>query len=66
MVSNNNNFENYSDEELKLMLAIAMHDDDQAAQNSFMHFVKKVWPEFIDGYHHNVLAKKFEEIASGS
>ena len=65
MVSNNNNFENYSDEELKLMLAIAMHDDDQAAQNSFMHFVKKVWPEFIDGYHHNVLAKKFEEIASG-
>ncbi len=65
MVSNNNNFENYSDEELKLMLAIAMHDDNEAAQNSFMHFVKKVWPEFIDGYHHNVLAKKFEQIASG-
>ena len=65
MVSNNNNFENYSDEELKLMLAIAMHDDNEAAQSSFMHFVKKVWPEFINGYHHNVLAKKFEEIASG-
>ena len=65
MVSNNNNLENYSDEELKLMLAIAMHDDNEAAQSSFMHFVKKVWPEFINGYHHNVLAKKFEEIASG-
>ena len=33
MVSNNNNFENYSDEELKLMLAIAMHDDNEAAQS---------------------------------
>ena len=65
MATTNNKFSKYSDEELRLMLAIAMHDDNIKAQSSFMHFVKMVWPEFIDGYHHNILAKKFEEIASG-
>ena len=65
MATTNNKFSKYSDEELRLMLAIAMHDDNVKAQSSFMHFVKMVWPEFIDGYHHNILAKKFEEIASG-
>jgi len=65
METNNNKFQKYSDEELRLMLAIAMHDDNNAAQDSYMHFVKKVWPEFIDGYHHNIMAKKFEEIAAG-
>ena len=65
METKNNKFSKYSDEELRLMLAIAMHDDNNKAQTSFMHFVKMVWPEFIDGYHHNILAKKFEEIASG-
>ena len=65
MATTNNKFSKYSDEELRLMLAIAMHDDNLKAQSSFMHFVKMVWPEFIDGYHHNILAKKFEEIASG-
>ena len=65
MATTNNKFSKYSDEELRLMLAIAMHDDNLKAQSSFMHFVKMVWPEFIDGYHHNILAKKFVEIASG-
>ena len=65
METNNNKFQKYSDEELRLMLAIAMQDDSKKAQDSFMHFVKMVWPEFIDGYHHNIMAKKFEEIAAG-
>ena len=65
MATNNNIYEKYSDEQLRLMLAIGMHDDNEKAANKFMHFVKKVWPEFIDGYHHNIMAKKFEEIASG-
>ena len=65
MATENNIYEKYSDEELRLMLAIGLKDDNEKAATSFMHFVKKVWPEFIDGYHHNVLAKKFEEIAAG-
>jgi predicted phage terminase large subunit-like protein len=35
------------------------------AEKSFMGFVKAVWPSFINGRHHKVMAKKFEEIASG-
>jgi predicted phage terminase large subunit-like protein len=37
----------------------------EKAQNSFMHFVKAMWPGFIHGRHHAVMAKKFEEIAQG-
>jgi len=35
------------------------------AQKDFMSFVHEMWPGFINGAHHKVMAKKFEEIASG-
>lgn len=35
------------------------------AQKSFMGFVKEMWPGFIHGRHHALMAKKFEEIAAG-
>ena len=34
-------------------------------QKSFMEFVKAMWPGFIHGRHHVLMAKKFEEIAAG-
>jgi predicted phage terminase large subunit-like protein len=37
----------------------------KAAQQSFMSFVKQMWPGFILGRHHALMAKKFEEIANG-
>ena len=37
----------------------------EKAQNSFMAFVKAMWPGFIHGRHHAVMAKKFEDIAAG-
>ena len=37
----------------------------EKSQTSFMHFVKAMWPGFIHGRHHAVMAKKFEEIAEG-
>lgn len=37
----------------------------KAAQESFMAFVKQVWPEFIGGRHHAIMADKFEGIATG-
>ena len=37
----------------------------EEAQASFAKFVKAMWPGFIDGRHHKVMAKKFEEIAQG-
>ena len=37
----------------------------EEAQGSFGKFVKAMWPGFIDGRHHKVMAAKFEEIAQG-
>ena len=37
----------------------------EKAQGDFAAFVKEMWPGFIAGRHHKVMAKKFEEIAQG-
>jgi len=34
-------------------------------KNDFMAFVKEMWPEFIEGRHHQEIAKKFNDIANG-
>ena len=37
----------------------------EKAQDNFMDSVHQMWPGFINGAHHKVMAKKFEEIANG-
>jgi predicted phage terminase large subunit-like protein len=37
----------------------------EKAQDNFMDFVHQMWPGFINGAHHKVMAKKFQEIADG-
>ena len=37
----------------------------EKAQIDFASFVKEMWPGFIDGRHHKVMGKKFQEIAEG-
>ena len=37
----------------------------EKAQTDFMSFVKRVWPEFIEGSHHKKIAEKFNDIANG-
>jgi predicted phage terminase large subunit-like protein len=37
----------------------------EKCQDSFMAYVKKMWPGFIHGRHHALLAKKFEDVAAG-
>ncbi len=32
-----------------------------SAEKSFIPFVRHVWPDFISGYHHRKIAKKFKE-----
>ena len=34
------------------------------AKNDFMSFVKCVWPDFIEGAHHRVIAQKFNDLAN--
>jgi predicted phage terminase large subunit-like protein len=37
----------------------------ERARKSFMGFVKKVWPSFIEGAHHKRMARAFERVANG-
>ena len=39
--------------------------EKELARDTFMGFVKRVWPEFIGGRHHSIMAKAFERVASG-
>jgi hypothetical protein len=33
--------------------------------SDFMAFVKHMWPDFIEGKHHKIVAEKFNQIAEG-
>jgi len=37
----------------------------EKTQVDFISFVKRVWPEFIEGDHHKKIAEKFNDIANG-
>ena len=37
----------------------------EKGQDYFLSFVKEMWPGFINGAHHKLMAKKFQEIADG-
>ena len=58
-----------SEEEREEVYALLQQYQDavnrEKSQTSFMHFVRAMWPGFIHGRHHAVMAKKFEEIAEG-
>ena len=38
----------------------------EGAQEDFLEFVKEVWPAFIEGDHHRVMADAFNRIAPSS
>lgn len=37
----------------------------EQCRESFMDFVHAMWPDFIPGRHHKIMAEKFEKVASG-
>jgi predicted phage terminase large subunit-like protein len=37
----------------------------ELAQTKFIKFVERVWPTFISGRHHKIMAEAFERVASG-
>jgi len=39
--------------------------EKERARNTFMGFVERVWPEFISGRHHKIMAQAFERVARG-
>ena len=54
-----------SDKELKLRLRLAQIEKNERCQNNFLEFVRNVWPQFITGRHHRIIAEKLERVASG-
>ena len=34
-------------------------------KDDFMHFVKHMWPDFIEGDHHKIISEKFNNLKSG-
>ena len=52
-------------EYLKAMLLLDEKKKDQSIREDFLSFVKYMWPEFIEGEHHKIMAEKFNRVASG-
>ena len=50
---------------MKLQLRLAQMNEVDGCQEDFLRYVRNVWPEFIAGAHHKMIAKKFEDIATG-
>lgn len=57
--------ENQKQEILDLMARIDRAEARDSCQESFMSFVKRMWPNFIEGRHHRIMAEAFEDIATG-
>ena len=38
---------------------------ESAIKDDFMSFVKYMWPDFIEGSHHKIMAEKFNKVATG-
>jgi predicted phage terminase large subunit-like protein len=54
-----------SERRMKLELRLAQIERVEKCQRSFLSFVKSMWPEFIVGKHHRIIAEKLERIADG-
>ena len=50
---------------LRLKLRLAQLEKVEDCNNNFLDFVHAMWPEFIMGTHHGIIAKKLEQIGRG-
>ena len=49
----------------KLLAKAKELEDIEKARNNFLDFVKYIWPNFIPGRHHEIMAREFEAVARG-
>ena len=57
-----------TDAKKEYLRAMLLHDEkkkDQDIRDSFLSFVKYMWPDFIEGEHHKIMDEKFNKVASG-
>ena len=50
---------------VKYALKLAEKKKGSHVYSNFLNFVKHVWPQFIEGSHHKIIAEKFNDIANG-
>ena len=53
------------EKKLKLELRLAQIEKNDMCKKDFLIFVKNMWPDFIAGRHHKIIAEKLERVASG-
>jgi predicted phage terminase large subunit-like protein len=56
------------DEQQKMFALLEQYTnaaEREKCEKSFMQFVNKMWPGFISGRHHKLMAEKFERVANG-
>ena len=51
--------------EREKIMALLEMDRVSRCQDSFLFFVQQMWPVFISGKHHKIMADAFERVASG-
>jgi len=50
---------------IELERSVALDEARPHITKNFLSFVKYVWPEFIEGSHHKIINKKFNDLAEG-
>jgi hypothetical protein len=54
------------DTERSKITALLEMDRVERCKESFLFFTKQMWPVFISGKHHQIMADAFERVANGS
>ena len=50
---------------LELLSELEEAKSREGARSDFLQFVNRVWPAFINGRHHQIMADAFERVANG-
>ena len=64
-MKNISNLDKLDTQTLKYILRKKLLEKQEKMQNSFLGFVKEVWPDFVQGYHHKIYAEKLDRVAKG-
>jgi len=50
---------------IKYAIKLTQKREQSTLSKDFLSFVKAMWPQFIEGPHHKIIAQKFNDIADG-
>ena len=59
-------YKNLDAAQLKARVLLRQKIEQEGARTNFMRFVKAVWPEFVEGPHHQRTSEKFQNFSTKS